>query len=55
VQLHIQIEVSVGLLPVCCVTQGATWSSVIIDGQEREVAICLSLHGDLDIVVMLYR
>jgi len=49
VWLSIQIQVDVGGFPVCSVPQGAIWSSVDVVNQEGKVAVWLSLHGELDV------
>jgi len=48
VQLSIQVQASVTGLPVHNVPQGAIWSSVYVHVQEGKAAVQLSLHGELD-------
>lgn len=48
---RIQIENSVAQPSVYSMSHIAIWYSVSVGVREREVAVCLSLHSELDVVV----
>jgi len=48
VLFSIQMQVDVGRYPTHSVPHGTVWSSLCIDIQEGNVAVRISLHGELD-------